>query len=673
METFLMVLSLLILVALSNVINRFVPFVPIPLIQILLGILLAFFPAGIHILLNPELFFVLFIAPLLFNDGKMIPRDELWDLRLPILLLALGLVFVTVLVMGYFINWLIPSVPLAAAFALAAILSPTDAVAVGAMARRIDLPKELMRLLEGEALMNDASGLVAFKFAVAAMVTGTFSLIQATVSFFVIAIGGLLSGVVLSFLFIRLRIFVRRLGMEDVTIHMLIKILTPFMVYLIAEELGVSGILAVVSGGIIHAIERDHAEPSMANLQVVSASTWSVILFILNGIVFLILGLQIPDVTAVIFRDTAISNRQVMGYITIISLSLLFLRFVWNYLFWEGKWMFHKQDDFNKPRFKSAVLITFSGVRGVVTLAGAFSIPYVLQGGLPFPERALIIFLAAGVILFTLITASITLPLLAKRSVDFPDEDQEALERTIRIKIMKTVIQSLKNERNFENKAAIASIISDYEKIMRSSYPAKNEHRKGFNFRNLEIEILRVGINAEREEFQHLLDTRQISSDIAYRFQEHMDLIETSLSNGFHLKSFFPVILSKRYITKWFSKKNNKPGFDFTKLKNIKIQTAKAAITAIRTQINEENKNASLEIIGNYYKTIERISLTFNHPGKKAQFHNQKKELQFKAIQIERNEVQAMFEEGVISREIANKLRKSINFLEATMLEENIS
>ena len=117
MEAFLMVLSLLILVALSNVINRFVPFVPIPLIQILLGILLAFFPAGIHILLNPELFFVLFIAPLLFNDGKMIPRDALWDLRLPILLLALGLVFVTVLVMGYFINWLIPSVPLAAAFA----------------------------------------------------------------------------------------------------------------------------------------------------------------------------------------------------------------------------------------------------------------------------------------------------------------------------------------------------------------------------------------------------------------------------------------------------------------------------------------------------------------------------------------------------------------------------
>jgi Na+/H+ antiporter len=673
METFLVVLALLILIAISNILNRFIPFVPIPLIQISLGILLAFLPSGIHILLNPELFFVLFIAPLLFNDGKMIPRDELWNLRLPILLLALGLVFVTVFVMGYIIHWMIPDIPLPAAFALAAILSPTDAVAVGAMARRIDLPKDLMRLLEGEALMNDASGLVAFKFAIAAMVTGAFSLTQATISFFVIAIGGLLSGVVLSFLFIRLRVFVRRLGMEDVTIHMLIKILTPFVVYLIAEEIGVSGILAVVAGGIIHAIERDHSEPSMANLQVVSASTWSVILFILNGIVFLILGLQIPDVITVIFRDETISNTKVMGYITVLSLSLLFLRFIWNYVFWEGKWMFNKKDDLDKPRLKSAALISVSGVRGVVTLAGAFSIPYVLQDGQPFPERSLIIFLAAGVILFTLVTASFLLPLFSRRSLDYQDEDQEDLERTIRVKIMRTVIQALKEERNIENKAAISAIISDYEKSMRSTYSNENKYAIGFSNRSMEIEILIVGINAERREIEHLSNTGQISPDVAYRFQKHIDLIETSLSDRFRLQSFFPVILIKRYIKKWFSNNAKRPDSDMAKLRTVKIQTAKAAIAAIHKQMNPENKQASLKIIANYHRMIEKISLTFNHPRKKAYFFKQKKELQFKAIQMERNEVQSMFEEGLISREIANKLRRSINFVEATMLEEDIS
>lgn len=672
METFLMVLSLLILVALSNILNRFIPFVPIPLIQISLGIILAYLPSGIHITLNPELFFVLFIAPLLFNDGKMIPRDELWNLRLPILLLALGLVFVTVLLMGYFINWMIPNIPLAAAFALAAILSPTDAVAVGAMAKRINLPKDLMRLLEGEALMNDASGLVAFKFAIAAMVTGVFSLMQATVSFFVIAIGGLLSGVVLSFLFIRLRVFVRRLGMEDVTMHMLIKILTPFIIYLIAEEMGVSGILAVVAGGIIHAIERDHAEPSMANLQVVSASTWSVILFILNGIVFLSLGLQIPDVTTVIFRDTAISNSQVMGYITIISLNLLFLRFIWNYLFWEGKWMFNKKEDINNPRLKSVALITFSGVRGVVTLAGAFSIPYVLQDNLPFPARSLIIFLAAGVILFTLIAASFMLPLLSKKSTDFDSEDQDILEQTIRIKIMKTVIQTLKEERNFENKAIIASVISDYQKIMRTTYLDENEYRISFKSPKIESQILMVGINAERRVIQQLLVTREISQEVASRFQEHINLVETSLADGFLIKTFFPIIVIKRFAAKWFSNSPQRADLDMAKVKAVKIQTAKAAISAVHAQINEENKKASLRVIANYHKMIERININFTHPDKKEQFNKQKKELQFKAIQMERNEVQAIFEEGLISREIANKLRKSINFLEATMLEDNI-
>lgn len=672
METFLIVLALLILIAISNILNRFIPFVPIPLIQISLGILLAFLPSGIHILLNPELFFVLFIAPLLFNDGKMIPRDELWNLRLPILLLALGLVFVTVFVMGYIIHWIIPDIPLPAAFALAAILSPTDAVAVGAMARRIDLSKDLMRLLEGEALMNDASGLVAFKFAIAAMVTGAFSLTQAAISFFVIAIGGLLSGVVLSFLFIRLRVFVRRLGMEDATMHMLIKILTPFVIYLIAEETGVSGILAVVAGGIIHAIERDHSEPSMANLQVVSASTWSVILFILNGIVFLILGLQIPDVITVIFRDETISNTKVMGYITVISLSLLFLRFIWNYAFWEGKWMFNKKDDLDKPRLKSAALISISGVRGVVTLAGAFSIPYVLQDGLPFPERSLIIFLAAGVILFTLVTASFLLPLFSRRSLDYHDENQEDLERNVRVKIMGTVIQALKEERNIENKAAISAIISDYEKSMRSAYSDENKVTIGFSNRSMEIEILIVGINAERREIEHLSNTGQISPDAAYRFQKHIDLIETSLSDGFRLQSFFPVILIKRYIKKWLSNDEKRPELDMAKLRNVKIQTAKAAIAAIHKQMTQENKQASLKIIANYHRMIEKISLTFNHPRKKAYFFKQKKELQFKAIQMERNEVQSMFEERLISREIANKLRRSINFLEATMLEEDI-
>ncbi|WP_412055222.1 cation:proton antiporter, partial [Bacillus altitudinis] len=319
MEIFLAVLVLLALIASSNIINRFLPFIPVPLIQVGLGILVAAFPSGLHISLNPELFFVLFIAPLLFNDGKRTPRDELWKLRAPILLLALGLVFATVIVAGYTIHWMIPSIPLPAAFALAAILSPTDVVAVSALSSRVNMPKGIMRLLEGEGLMNDASGLVAFKFAIAATVTGAFSIAEASFSFVLIAAGGLLTGFILSFFIIRFRYFLRRLGMDDVTMHIILQILTPFVIYLAAEEIGVSGILAVVAGGVTHAIEQDRMEANLAKLQIASSNTWNIILFILNGLVFVLLGLQIPDVSTVIFQDEAFNNMQVISYILIIT------------------------------------------------------------------------------------------------------------------------------------------------------------------------------------------------------------------------------------------------------------------------------------------------------------------------------------------------------------------
>lgn len=324
-----MVLVLLILIGISNVVNHFLPVVPVPIIQIALGVVAAFLPGLHHIPLNPELFLLLFIAPLLFNDGKMTPRDELWQLRSSILLLALGLVFATVLIAGPFIHWMIPAIPLSAAFALAAILSPTDAVAVSSLSGRAKLPGKIMHLLEGEALMNDASGLVAFNFAIAATVTGHFSLPKAIGSFLVIAIGGVIAGVVLGFLIIGMRMQLRRMGMEDVTLHMLIIILTPFVIYWVAEEMHVSGILAVVAAGVTHAIERDRMRSGSARLRVVSDSTWSVILFCLNGLVFILLGLEIPGVILEVWKDPAYNNGQVIGYILLITAVLILLRFVW--------------------------------------------------------------------------------------------------------------------------------------------------------------------------------------------------------------------------------------------------------------------------------------------------------------------------------------------------------
>jgi CPA1 family monovalent cation:H+ antiporter len=457
--------------------------------------------------------------------------------------------------------------------------------------------------------------------------------------------------------------------MEDATIHMLIQILTPFVIYLFAEEVGVSGILAVVAGGIIHAIERDNSESRMAKLQIVSVSTWSVIVFILNGVVFLILGLQIPDVTRVIYHDIAISNTQVIFYSIAISLALILLRFVWNYLFWNDKWMLEKTD-LHISRMRSVLLISLSGVRGAVTLAGAFSIPYVLQDGSPFPERALIIFLAAGVILFTLVSASIMLPILAKIGVNSIVSNQVAAEYIARKKIMRGVIQALKEEMNYENKAATLSVISRYYEFRKPPLKNENNYSIGQPFEQ-EMAIRMIGLQAEQTETEHLLQTGQISQDTAYHLQEHINAVEVALSNKIQFQLFHFITLVKRAISRWLS--SNQEIIKSEEYLFAKIELSRAAIASIREHMSEETRQASLDLIVGYHKSIERLSTKAQHPQKRALFTKQKKELQLKAVQLERNEVQALFESGEISRDIANKLRKSINFFEATILDDDLS
>lgn len=667
---FLAVLVLLTIIAISNIVHRFLPFVPVPLIQVGLGIIAAAFPGGLHISLSPELFFVLFIAPLLFHDGRRIPRNELWKLRTPILLLAFGLVFVTVLIGGYAIHWLIPQIPLAAAFSLAAILSPTDVVAVSALSKRINLPKDMMRLLEGEGLMNDASGLVAFKFAIAAAVTGAFSLSEAVLSFFIIAIGGLFSGAVLSFLILRFRYLLRRLGMEDVTMHMLIQILTPFVIYLAAEELGVSGILAVVAGGITHAAEHDRAESAIVKLQIVSSSTWGIILFILNGLVFVILGLQMPEALSVIFGDEAFNNAKVISYIVIITLLFMSLRFMWVFLFWQGNWGQQIKAASGRDKLRSILQISISGVRGAVTLAGAFSIPFVLENGRPFPERDLIIFLAAGVILCTLLTASIFLPLLSERKVQSAAGSQL---QSVRRKLMKTTIKALKEEMNEKNRAAALAVISEYNERLKGLKVEQYSLKQHLRLKKMENKIRIYALKAEQAELEKMQKNKQITDQIAHQLQERLREKELLFSNPF--KADVSLMKCQHLIESLFSasrKQDMQRPSDRNgdMLRTSRIQTAKAAIEAVKKHMNDDNQEASKSVIAFYRHFI--LTLQHGDAGrrKSSRYERQKKEIRLKSVQIIRNEIQQLFESRQISRETAYRLRQYMNDLEASMLYE---
>lgn len=674
MDTFYFILFLFFIIGVSNILNHFIPFIPVPLFQVTLGVILAVIMPEMQIQLEPELFFVLFVAPLLFNDGKRIPREELWNLKAPILMLALGLVFATVFVVGFVINWLIPSIPLPAAFALAAILSPTDAVAVSALAGRIHLPKSIIHLLEGEALMNDASGLVAFKFAIAAAVTGAFSIYKATISFFIIAVGGILIGAVTAFLIIRFKFFLRQLGMEDITMHMLIQILTPFAIYMIAEHMGVSGILAVVAGGIIHAVEKERTESVDIKMQIVSTSTWSVILFILNGLVFVILGLEIPKVLNVILNNEAISNYRVTGYIIEISIALYVIRFLWIFLFSEGNRIIKKTRKYRSLNLKSYVLTSVSGVRGAVTLAGAFSIPLVLQDGTPFPERDLIIFISAGVILFTLVTASILLPLLTESNSPDTVKSKEKIEK---IKLIRYIICALESEINDENKNAVMSVVFYYRRILTGIARVKG---RGYlsEADQVEKQVRILGLRAEKKEIESLVERGKINNEIARRMQDIINHIEVLLSGSLKNRFVYFALINYSRIRHSILKCSMRKYFkdsrmevpDIKALHEIKVRSLQAAVDAIKDNINAENRDASMSIISYYDEIIQKVSHGMNESEDEENYNKLSREIHLKALRIGRDRIHFLYKEGEISREMSKKLRQFINQNEAFILEK---
>ncbi|WP_239256195.1 Na+/H+ antiporter [Listeria ilorinensis] len=679
MELFLFVLLLLVAIFISNLINRFIPFVSIPLIQIGLGILIALLPLHYDLTLNPELFLVMFIAPLLFNDGVRTDKRALWRLKVPILVLALGLVFVTVLVIGYFVNWMIPTIPLAAAFALAASLAPTDAVAVSSLSGRINLPKRISHLLEGEGLMNDASGLTAFQFAIAAMVTGTFSLLNASVSFVVIAVGGVLVGLVLSFLKFQFLKWIRGLGMEDVTLQMLIQILTPFIVYLVAEELHVSGILAVVAAGIVHAVEQKKMDPQQVQLTMVSKSTWSVIIFVLNGLVFLILGTQLPSIVEVVWQDSGISNWQVLLYVLLITAALIILRFLWVYGYWMFEWRrdYKKQKRVQRPALRASILTSLSGVRGAVTLATALSIPFVLDNGELFPQRALIICLASGVILTTLLLATFILPILARK--DETTADDARAEKMIRIKILQNVIRGLKEQMVPENQTATEQVISDYRRRLQNIEQEDQSHRMTTEEKEKRLEI----INWQRDLTMELLENGQITPQNSYRYQHYLNLLESAIKQRIRTK----IRMSSKFIVRLFWmlfhpkqwKKSDGKVRRFTKkqaaeLKEIqflRVENEKMIIERLKAEITPENASLLRPLLNEHLLWLARVKEERPVTRKRAQ-KEKVREVEVVGIQLERDNIQQLFETGKISRDLAREMRQNLNRLETYLYEEEL-
>ena len=466
MEMLEFVLLLLAAVLVSAVLDQMMPRVSLPLVQIAIGaIVILLVGTPVDVAIDPELFLVLFIAPLLFDESRHASKRGLWDNKGSIVSLAIGLVIVTVLVVGFVLNWIEPSIPLAAAFALGAALGPTDAVAVTALGKDIRLTGRQKSLLSGEALINDASGVVSFQFAIAAAVTGAFSLVDAAQSFAISFFGGIAIGLIAGFLALLAMKAIRGYGYESITVHVVFEVFTPFIVFLAAEHFGTSGILAVVAAGLLITLLPQKPTPVAARLKIASNSVWETLVFVINGVVFVMLGMQLPKAIMPSWRSDEVSSLLLCGLVLLVTALVVGVRFIW-VLVMERCDSSAKRHT-SKQLVRDALVTTLSGPKGAVTLSIIMTIPFTLSTGEAFPQRDTLIFLASGVILCTLLLANFVVPVLAPKE-DSPDETEEQDVNAVTIDILKRVIRQLREQKTPQNESSTQIVIRQYsERIKR--------------------------------------------------------------------------------------------------------------------------------------------------------------------------------------------------------------
>lgn len=664
----LLELSLLMLAAvlLSSVIDQLVPKVSSPLIQIGLGLVIALvMGTQINIDFDPNLFLVLFIAPLLYDEAKHIDKKALWENKRPVLSLAVGLVIASALIVGFAVNWLIPSVSLAAAFALGAALGPTDAVSVASLSKQVKIPARSRNILESESIINDASGIVSFQFAIAAAVTSTFSLVGATANFFFAFVGGMLVGVGLGYLgnFIVRR--VRSWGLENSTFHVLFEVFVPFIVYLVANGLGTSGIIAVVAAGLLNVVSPRTVGPAVSRMNIVSTSVWRVLSFALNGIVFVLLGTQLPRAMQRTWANVTIDNDVLIGYILGITLLMLAVRFAW-VLAMER---IHRQRTgrMTMDELRSTAIMTLAGPKGTITLAVAFTIPFAI------PQRELLLFLACGVIVVTMLLATFAVPLIApkKESVDEDrfDEEQATIE------ILRSVIEELAARQTDENRAATQTVIHAYnERIARL--------KDKTDLSGDSITPLRLRANRwERGFVLDLLEREEIDQLVGYSYVKRLSRTENLLKHHADRVSLQIAYLRVRTLAHagWHRLVEALPGDDLAERaqaeRDLRLRSNEHVIEKLQAELASSTSDEPTEHVSALLLEYQRLVQTTRaaNPSITALTTTADKavELQLQGLRLELEAIQSRYEDGLLPRASYKRLRENVALMQID-LEDNV-
>jgi len=492
--------------------------VPYPILLVLGGLGLGLTPGLPRLELEPDLVFLLFLPPILFAAGYFTSIRDFKANARPIGLLAVGLVLVTTIAVAVVLRALVPAIPWPVAVAFGAIVSPPDAVAATAIFQRLGVPRRVVTILEGESLVNDATALVAYRTAIAAALTGAFSPADAVVGFVAVAVGGVFIGVVVGRV---VAWFVARV--PDPVFAVVITFLAPAAAYVPAEELGVSGVLAAVAAGIL----LGQRGPRLMNSEVRLAgeAAWQVLLFLINGAVFILIGLQLPIVLE------GLSDRspaELAGLAVAVSAATIVVRILWvfpaTYLPGRLSAAVRRRDP--DPPVRSVFIISWAGMRGAVSLAAALALPHELA------ERDLLVFLTFCVILATLVGQGLTLPLLIRVLGIVPDRDDRHEEARLRQVAAEAAVDRIAElEREWPgHQELIDALRAQYLHRSRHLEVDGDEPRDEAELELLEHRIIRRAvIDAEREAVLRLLERGAVADDVVRRVQRDLDLEELRL------------------------------------------------------------------------------------------------------------------------------------------------
>lgn len=687
-------------VLVSSVLDQFLRGVSLPLVQMAVGVAIYFFAdLPIDVTINSELFLVMFIAPLLFDESRNISNRILWDNRSTVLSLAIALVMVSVLVVGFVLHWLVPSISLAAAFALGAALGPTDAVAVASLGKSVRLGTRQKASLLGEALLNDASGIVSFQFAIAAAVTGSFSLADAGWTFVVEFVGGIVLGLLLGAIGFFIMQRMRRAGVESATVHVCFELFLPFFVYLVATRFHVSGILAVVAAGLLisyipqrMSVRSRSFSMFSTRLNIASESVWHLFSFVLNGVIFVNLGIVLSSTLAPALQENSADLFWIFGLVLILTAVIVGVRFLWILCadLLSDNPETGKRMKLGAPAIRNALVTTLCGPKGAVSLSIASTIPFTVASGAVFPQRDLLLFLVCGVIVVTLLLANFVVPLIAPKS---ETDDDDELDPEYEIEMIQNVISGLKRRQTVENKQATGRVMRMYHRRLTA---ARRRSVSGRQLRFLRQEVLLHQRDFIKEAIAHDEVDKRLGATYLKRVDRMLKLLtrkKTLLTSNRQAQPLGGSTSTMRKIQNQVTSTNEtrkklefkinveRVAVDYLEPvshepDDVRVQAAlallgehKALLSALRAQLRALDNAQG--IIASVPETAGQHSIVRTNTGS---LHLEAgtdpddlpglADVQAEGLRLELDEIQEMYESGKISQTLAREMREEIYLLQ---------